>query len=1015
VVTAPLPLAPLVFLLAATAAAFSSPLGAQQDESLGAVRGTVYDKDFGSPLPDVHVSIVERQLGATTNENGIFVINRVPEGTYTMTFAKSGYERRVLTNIVITSGRLTDLKADLVTEVYEMEELVVSGLEAMNDSEIAALEIRAESIVLQDSISSELISKAGVSDVGGALKLVVGASVVEGKYATVRGLSDRYTGTTINGIRVPSADPARRAVQVDLFPTGTLESVTVTKTFTPDLQGDFTGGGVDIRTKSVPEGPVLTVVVSVEDDSLATGNDAFLTYDGGGASSSAAGSGNRGLPGTFNGEFPTAPAPRPNPTQQEMQRATRVDRLTRSLEPVLGVEPEKQGYDGSVRVVGGNRYDFGIGRVIGVIGAVTWSHNRSFYEDGLNNAGIISDKHQGIDLDKQRVDTRGSDKTLAGVLGKVVLKPFDGTEFAFEVLHNQSTIDEARYQVHPEGFLGNQVIKSEQNQTLRYIERDVTSLQIRGGHDYDSGARFDWVGAKNFTKQVEPDVRFFRNDFDDRSLTAIKPDNSTEAQNSRRIWRDGRESNYQIAADFRQPFRWSPDLEGSIKTGFHVESTERDYAQDSFTYLYQSPQLPAPAGSSQAVKDAIAFNSSLQIYTGKDRQDLWSNAFLNPDRIGLARNGVPSPDQLLWYLQPTGTDVDYVGNQDIDAVYGMAEIPLLPKLKAVLGARFERTDIQIVPISETGTVDVVIEVGNGDRGLEPRADLEAAADLRDESLLPALGLIYAITPAMNLRANFSRTIARPTFRELAPIVQEEFLLGDEFTGNPELTLSKIANYDIRWEWFPRQGDVLAASVFHKEITDPIEYVTFSVQSNRNLVSPFNFDKGSLTGWELEARTSLDVISSHLAGFSVGVNYTKLDSEVEVPQVEQDALAPLGLAEDKRALQGQPSYIFNANLTWESERSGTSASLFYNLIGEVLLTGASKGPSDGNPSVFEQPSGNLDLTFEQKLGKGWSFSVKGRNLLGDNYQTAYRLPDGDDEIQSQRDLATSWGFSARWSY
>src|SRR6185369_7065936 len=116
-----------------------------------------------------------------------------------------------------------------------------------------------------------------------ALKFVVGASVVGGKYAVVRGLLDRYTGTTLNGVKVPSADPRRRAVQMDLFPTGTIESVTVTKTFTPDLQGDFTGGGVDIRTRSVPDGPLLAGSVGAEYNTKASGNDRFLSYPGGGA------------------------------------------------------------------------------------------------------------------------------------------------------------------------------------------------------------------------------------------------------------------------------------------------------------------------------------------------------------------------------------------------------------------------------------------------------------------------------------------------------------------------------------------------------------------------------------------------------------------------------------------------------------------------------------------------------------------------------------------------------------
>lgn len=1002
---------PAVLLALLAAGLLSGAAGAQEVERAGAIRGTVYDKDFGVPLAGVRVRLVEAQMGTSTTGDGVFVINRVPPGSYTLIFAKPGFERRVLAGVVVTAGVLTDIRADLATEVYEMEELVVTGLEMMDDSEIAALEIRAEAVVLQDSISSELISKAGVSDVGGALKLVVGASVVEGKYATVRGLSDRYTGTTLNGIRVPSADPARRAVQVDLFPTGTLESVTVTKTFTPDLQGDFTGGGVNITTRSVPDGPSLTVSAGIENDSLATGNDGFLTYDGGGAAAFGAGAGARDLESIAQRtNMPPVPPARTSPTPEQMAQSRFYDDLTRSFEPTFGVEPETQGHNGSLSAVGGNRYTFGNGRIVGLTGAVTWSHKFGYYEEGVNNTGIISSKEEGIDLERQRVDTRGTDRTLLGALAKATIRPDEDNEFSLEIIHNQSTIDEARFQEHSEGR--NQ---SEQNQTLRYIERNVTSIQIRGNHTYGDDTRFDWVAARNFTRQYEPDLRFFRNDYDLRLNVAIKPDNSTEPQNTRRIWRDGNEDNYQAAMNVKIPYRFGRDLDGFFKAGFFVESTERNYEQDSFTYFYQSPQLPAPSGAPQAVKDAVLFNSNLQTYEAKDRKDLWANHFLDSNRIGLARNSVPSPNQLLWFIRPTGTDVDYDGKQDIDALYAMAEIPVFPKLKAVVGGRFERTDIEIVPITASGKVDVVIEVGNGDRGLEPRALAEASSYIRDESFLPSVNLIYEIVPDMKLRASYSRTIARPTFREMAPIAQEEFLLGDEFVGNPGLTLSKITNYDLRWEWFPRSGDVLALSAFHKDLRDPIEYVTFAVQSNRNFLSPFNFERGRVTGWEFEGRTSLDLIHDSLRDLAIGVNYTLLDSEVDIPEVEQEALAPFGLDEETRRLQGQPEYIFNANLTYDNERTGTSAGIFYNLIGEVLLSGASKGPSDGNPSVYEVPQGNLDFTLRQNIAAGWSLAFRARNILGDNTSTIYRLPRGDDELRTQYDRGTSVQLSARWSY
>src|SRR6185295_6373657 len=87
---------------------------------------------------------------------------------------------------------------------------------------------------------------------------------------------------------------------------------------------------------------------------------------------------------------------------------------------------------------------------------------------------------------------------------------------------------------------------------------------------------------------------------------------------------------------------------------------------------------------------------------------------------------------------------------------------------------------------------------------------------------------------------------------LAPVATEEFIFGDEYVGNPALRLSRITNYDLRWEWFPTGGSVLSAGVFKKNITDPIELISFAVASSV-LIQPVNYERGQVKGLELEAR------------------------------------------------------------------------------------------------------------------------------------------------------------------
>ena len=218
-------------------------------ESGGGIRGVVFNQKLQIPLAGVSLTLAEVGESATSDAEGKFSFENVPPGRYTILAEKAGYAALGVPGIPVGPGKATEQRIELMSEAVVTEETTVTAEAYKENKEEAMLEERREAPTVQDAVSSETISKAGAGDASGALKMVVGTSVAAGKYVSVRGLSDRYTGTTVNGVRVPSADPRRRAVQVDLFPTGTIDSVTVTKTFTPDLQGDFTGGGVDIKIR----------------------------------------------------------------------------------------------------------------------------------------------------------------------------------------------------------------------------------------------------------------------------------------------------------------------------------------------------------------------------------------------------------------------------------------------------------------------------------------------------------------------------------------------------------------------------------------------------------------------------------------------------------------------------------------------------------------------------------------------------------------------------------------------
>ncbi len=1006
----------LACAVAAALAAFAARPAAAQGIDLegGSVRGTVYDKDFGVPLPGVRVTVPEAGTGAVTGPDGTFVINRLPPGTYTLSFSKDGFERELLNGVVVTSGRMADVRVELATEIVELEELVVTGMDTVDLAEIGLLEVRAAAVAVQDAVSADLIRQAGASDVSGALKLVVGASVVEGKYATVRGLSDRYTAVTLNGVRVPSADPRKRAVQIDLFPTGTIRSITVSKTFTPDMMGDFTGGNVDIETRGVPDEPVLAVSLATEYNSIATGNEDFLTYVGGGVPADGFQSGS-GVPEAAAGKFPPFPRIGRNPSPEEIAAAEYYDKATRAFEPVIGVDESAPSPGRSFALSGGDRFSWGE-QTLGLVGAFTYSHKYDLYLDAQNNSAAVSTIDGGLAYDQTRNDSRGTDELLMGALAAASWQPNENHRFALNLVGNHSATDEARFQVSPVGEN-----LTEQNQSLNYAERSVASYQIQGSDTFTklfgggfSDLKLDWSASLNVTEQDEPDVRFFRNNFDSSTRQFYSPPNTTESYIRRRIWRNIQEDNRQFAVDLSLPFTDRKEGDGQLKFGAYRENADRDYTQTSFSYRF-----PIQFGTGPAV----LANRALATFVQEKPGQLWTDVFLQSRRVGLADNRcvvsappcAPAPNQLLWTIDRLASDVDYTGEQHVSGYYAMAEIPLGKRVELVGGARREGTDFSIVPTNPIlGLVEVVVTDEDLNRYIVLVPDEQGQASIQDARWLPALGVIVELAPSMKLRAHYAQTIARPTYRELAPVATEEYLAGDEFLGNPDLKLSSIANYDLRWEWFPAPGDVIAASLFYKEITDPIEYISFGA-TNRTFIQPLNYGAGRVRGIELEYRQTLGWIWEPLKYLAFGANGTWLDSEVEVPASEQKALADYALDEDSRPLQGQPAYLLNLNLTYDNPDSGTTVGVFYNLVGETLFSGAARGNEDAVPDVFEQAFSVFDVTFTQRLWRALTLVTKATNLLGDDRGSFYRMPDGTEATKVLREAASTYqvGLSYRW--
>ncbi len=806
----------------------------------------------------------------------------------------------------------------------------------------SVLEERKTAVVSHDSISSEQISKSGASDAATVVSKISGASIVEGKFVVVRGLSDRYNTTTLNGADIPTADPYRKAAQLDLIPTAMIDRIIVNKTFTPDQPGGFAGGAVNVVTKSFPEKPFASVSIGAEYNTQSSLNNNFLSSDSGSKDWLGMDDGSRALPGDLdNANIPPPPrnAPRNQTTEQAAARQEQADllqKLTKSFHSTqfAGTEstsPLNQNFS----VALGNTVLFAE-RPLGIFASLSYKRDYNFYDDGVS-----ARYNNSLDLSKTWSDTLGSETVNWAGAVNLAYQLLPHHEIGFSFLYNQNSENIARRRVGSDYTTGNPDVVSDLN-TLQYIERQLHTFQLKSKHEFlpeTLGLKIDSLAALSNTSQDEPDLRYF-NYYHTTNGSAFTFDNSLpEPRRPSRYFRTLEENNLNTKLDASIPFSFFNEEGGELKMGVFYSKSDRNYDEQTYTYQSQT-------GDS-------GFSNPLD-----------PNTYLNSSNLDYTTTVNPRGTNYIFprYISSEYGNSTYDGRQEIRATYLMATLPFTSSLRAVGGVRVESTDLSIS--STSGAL------------------ASTNTELRQTDLLPAASFIENITSNLTLRLSYSQTIARPTYREIAAVRSYDLPTDTLLDGNPNLQITSIKNYDARLEWFPNPGEVFAVSVFYKDLKEPIE--KYSLNQESTILTYVNRDKAKLYGVEFEARQSLRIIDPLLSDFSIGANLSLIESEVKLTATElanKRQLYPNTSA--TRSLYDQSPYIFNADLNYDNPYLGTSAALIFTLAGPRIFIVNPTGPD-----LYEHPPTTLDFTLGQRLGRNLRMKFSAKNLLNPLYQVTY---------------------------
>jgi len=357
---------------------------------------------------------------------------------------------------------------------------------------------------------------------------------------------------------------------------------------------------------------------------------------------------------------------------------------------------------------------------------------------------------------------------------------------------------------------------------------------------------------------------------------------------------------------------------GSVKVGVATNRREREFDARRLRFV---------------VADQLQFDLSLP-----------------PERLFTYDNIRPGGFEI---REQTGANDAYDAYHDVDGAFAMLDASW-GKWRFIGGARYERSDLEV-------------------RTYNPFSpgQLAVARDL-NRDWLPALNVVYQLRPATNLRLAASRTVNRPEFRELSPFAFVEVTGGKSVAGNPELKQALIDAYDVRWEVFPRPGEVIAVSAFYKNLTNPIERI---IQPTTELRSSFtNADGATLAGLEVEYRQSLAVLSPVLQRWTVNLNYAYVDASVEVGERNFSVIT-----NTSRPLEGQSKHVGNLAVQYFQSNWGTMVRAMYNFTGRrIHEVGAY-----GLPDIYEDDLGVLDLVVSQSLARifpGVELKLSGTNLL-----------------------------------
>jgi hypothetical protein len=975
----------------------------------GTVRGKVTDHN-GEGAFNAVVSMKNKPtVGTTADFDGNFSLDVPENGQHILAINYFGYEP-IDTVVNINSGNIVILDLTMVPKGFITKTITVEA-KANKARPNYMDQIKEKGATSIDYVSSATLQQTGDSKVSEGLKRVTGVSTV-GSFVSVRGLADRYIKTTLNGSRIPTLDPLTNNIKLDIFTTGLVDNLVITKTMSPDLPGDWSGAFISVETKDYPDKLTIELSASFGYNPQTTFKDVisseksktdWLGFDNGFRDVPD------GIP-TVQSEYPV---PVLNTSYwQEFQS--------------LGLEAflNSYGITENTPITEGNAY-YQLAMIeLGLLGPAQFNdvgaisdaskdyesmYGGTFFETFNSGIAGYGQKFNNTWFTtRQKAPLNNSTSISIGNQTKVFKKTLGflvGFRYFNNVDYDGNSVNQ-RTSASP-GFApeeGNEDPSADEldldqkvsnetngwsglaNLSLKLNNRNSISLLVMPNFIGVNTAR-TYVGTDNVTSGGE---LIFGEDqqYEERQqiVYQLKSEHILSDTATKILFNASYTDGARNILDFKDlRYNYLP-----ISQEYSMSSSA-----PSRRYRYMNENMLDSRLSFETKLGKKVVDPTKLVYGIAYQQNERTNQQVQYTVLGIANNPV-SEDIILnnqqQLLDPSrfsiagksGFDLYYAnGSSDLDSDIGISKVyaayvsvdhHFTEKLRFVGGVRVEKTDME-VDIQRYR--DLGLPFGSDER--ENIGGVKAnPGEVDTLNFLPSANFIYKLINTeknivRNIRFNYFRSLARPGFRELSAVSLEDFELRSRIQGNPSLEMTNINNFDFRFEtYFKESGSAFFISAFYKQFTNHIELVKVA---GGNDFTWQNVDNSSAVGLELEGRKKL------LDNFEVAANFSLIDSKTTITEPIRET----------RTMFGQAPYIINALITYTGDSARFSTSLSYNVQGPKLA--AVVNVQEDIPDIFELPRHMVDYTLYYKISKHFKLGFQVKNILNAPIRRSYKFDEG----------------------